>query len=300
MGEEIVAFQDLPEQRKRELCPVPAPRSSRWRLASLLVPSIASAVGFFAFAVLAFSFTELRQLPPDFRKALVLIGAFALAFGGEVGTLAAAIEIFRKTGNGGATLAWDWLGLAVSAVATFAAFLLAFAALLGVDATWSDEVKIYGPIALGLLAAADGYVNFVELGLHLAQFDARMHAWEKEYHDWRRWVAAETNWGAPVSAVLAASGRYLDANGSTVTLSPDEALALPSQEVPVTRGLPPEKRRERLLALWRDDPTLTFTDVAAAVGVSRQTISADFRKLRAAGAVRRRDGREVEVADDPT
>lgn len=55
------------EQFKREYWR-PEPRFWGWRGISLLLPSLASALGFFCFAVLAFSFTELRGLDAGFRR----------------------------------------------------------------------------------------------------------------------------------------------------------------------------------------------------------------------------------------
>ena len=177
--------------------PQPKPPHSDLRAWSLLVPACASAIGFFAFSVLAFGFTELDVLSADFRRTLVIVGAFALAFGGEVGTLATVVEIFRKNG---AAQAWDWIGLAVSVCSTLVAFVLAFAALLGVQATWGPTVKLYGPIVLGVLAALDAYAGFMELGLYLSQHDERMLRWErarerydKREYDWLlRELRAET------------------------------------------------------------------------------------------------------------
>ena len=113
-----------------------------------------------------------------------MIGSFSLAFGGEVGTLANVVEIFRKNGQ---AQAWDWIGLAVSMLSTLAAFVLAFAALLGVQATWGATVKLYGPIVLGVLAALDAYAGFMEVGLYLSQYDARVLEWAslKERYDKR-------------------------------------------------------------------------------------------------------------------
>ena len=88
---------------------------------SLLIPSILAAIGFCAFAVLAFSFTELESLPAAFRRGLVIVGSFTLAIGGEMGTLSATVEIFRKRSK---AEVWDWLALAISAMATVAAFIL--------------------------------------------------------------------------------------------------------------------------------------------------------------------------------
>jgi hypothetical protein len=191
----VGSFQSLPEKKKRALCPRPEPRLWGWRTWSLLLPSVASAIGLFAFAVLAYSFTELRTLPAQFRRNLVLTGAFALAFGDEIGTLTTAVEIFRKHGNGQARF-WDWAGLGVSVLATLAAFLLAFAALLGASASWSEPVRAWGAIALGVCAALDSYVNFAELGLYLATHDARHREWDTYYLRWLEWAARGYGWAA--------------------------------------------------------------------------------------------------------
>lgn len=158
----------------------PRPKFMGIRALSLLIPSIAAAIGFFAFAVLSFSFTELTTLPEDFRKYLVLVGSFALAFGGEIGTLTATVEIFRKRETKTTSL-WDWIALVVSGIASTASFILAFATLLGVKATWSETVQIYGPIVLGILAMLDAYGGFVEFGEYLGSFDNRLEDWRKEY-----------------------------------------------------------------------------------------------------------------------
>ena len=165
------------------------PRMLGWRGLSLLLPSLVTAVGLCAFAVLAFSFTELTVLPEQFRTALVLTGAFALAMGGEVGTVFSVVEIYRKPERN----FWDWSALVVSGAATFGAFLLAFAALLGVNSTWGPTVRMYGPIAQGILTAMDGYGLFVELGQYLGTYDVRMHNWQWAYDDYRK---AQTQPGA--------------------------------------------------------------------------------------------------------
>jgi hypothetical protein len=164
----------------------PKPPSRDGRAWSLLGPAIFSAVGFFAFAVLAFSFTELTSLPTWFRTGLVLVGALCLAVGGEIGTLTTTVEIYRKSLQK-KTIWWDWIGLTVSLMATLAEFLIAFATLLGVKAEiWSAQMLLWGPIALGLLSALDGYVNFMEFGLYLATYDQRMIDYNREYNRERK------------------------------------------------------------------------------------------------------------------
>lgn len=152
------------------------PKMMGWRGISLLTPALFSALGFCSFAVLGFGFTELSVLPQWFRTGLVLVGAFSLAIGGEIGTLSNTVEIFRK--NGQATK-WDWTALSVSVLATLAAFLLAFSALFGARANWSSWLQQYGPIVLGCLAALDSYGGFIEFGLYLNSFDMRYQEWQE-------------------------------------------------------------------------------------------------------------------------
>ncbi len=175
-------MQRLTDEQIRSMFWLDEPEQWGWRGLSLLIPSIVTALGLFAFAVLAFSFTELHQLPDTFRRWLVVVGAFTLAAGGEVGTVFGVIEVYRKEARN----AWDWSALVVSCCATFGAFLLAFAALLGVNATWSAGVRAWGPIAQGVLVALDGYGLFVELGLYLSSYDARVRKWRAEYTQFKR------------------------------------------------------------------------------------------------------------------
>lgn len=150
---------------------------------SLGIPCFASALGFCAFAILAYSFTELQMLPPEFRTNLVILGALTLAVGGEIGTLACVIEIYRKVCLGDQTI-WDWIALVLSIAATLAAFILSFATLLGAKASWSWNVQIWGPIGLGICAALDAYAGMLELGLLVGSFDKRMQKWDEMRLDW--------------------------------------------------------------------------------------------------------------------
>ena len=162
--------------------PAPKPPRHDVRYWSLLIPAAFSALGFFAFAVMAFSFTEMALLPIGFRRGLVVVGAFSLAIGGEIGTLSNTIEVYRKSQTSrrdgyAEANRWDWAGLVISLFATLGEFLIAFAALLGVSATWSSVVQMWGPIALGLMAALDAYVGFMEVGFYLASYDKRQVRW---------------------------------------------------------------------------------------------------------------------------
>lgn len=163
--------------------PKPKAPSKDIRAWFLGIPCFASALGFCAFAILAYSFTELQTLPPEFKTNLVIFGALTLAIGGEIGTLACVIEIYRKVCLGDQTI-WDWVALVLSLAATLAAFVLSFAALLGAQASWSRTVQIWGPIGLGICAALDAYAGMLELGLLVGSFDRRMQKWEKLRLDW--------------------------------------------------------------------------------------------------------------------
>lgn len=244
------------------------PKPLGFRGLSLLLPSIASAVGFFCFAVLAYSFTEIQGLSVGFRRGLVLVGAFTLAFGSEVGTLSNVVEIYRKPRR----VIWDWLALVISGATTVTSFALAFAVLILRDLAWVTMVRDYGAVALGVLAALDSYGGFVEFGLYLNSHDARIDEWE------RRAVAEAER--RERMAVLLDEGE--PARGGTQPLK--------SQLVP----LDIDHRRARLLALYRATPDATQAGAAETLGVSASTVRNDLAALEEAGRIIRSNG-QVEV-----
>lgn len=263
---------------------------------SLLIPAIASSVGFFCFAVLGFSFTELAVLPQKFRTALVLVGAFTLAFGSEVGTLANVVDIFRKGERLGG---WDKLTLVVSVCSTMAAFILAFAELLGANASWSDTVRLWGPIALGVLAAFDSYGGFLEFGLYLNTYDQRRAAWE-EAHQWharKQFEQAEAAEFAIRERELDAKLEELDAKLKRANAQKTEEIRRPPpsvEELNAARLASKQARVNAMLDAFLDDPHATQVDVAERVGVSRSTISNYLNELETDGVVKRNgDGVQV-------
>lgn len=260
-----------------------------WRGVSLLVPAVASAVGFFAFAVLGFGFTELGALPQWFRTGLVLVGAFALALGGEIGTLSNTVEIFRKHGR---QTVWDWGSLAISVLATLAGFLLAFSALLGARARWADWLQLYGPVLLGMLAALDSYGGFVEFGLYLNSYDERMQVWRDQFEQWKR---AEVD--AQRRAVEQARAAALAAKAEPNTPSPagfpypiDQARALAQEKAELTK----EERKDQVIALFSQDPGRPIAQAARELGMSKTTLYTYLGELEQAGRARR-NGHGVEM-----
>lgn len=158
----------------KSLRPVPPFRD--WRVYSLLVPAAFSAAGFFVFAILGYSFTEFSSIPAGVRFALVVAGGVCLSAGGELGTLTSTVEIYRKQ-KLDKVVGWDWFALGISLATTLSSFVLAFAALLGAKAGWSQPVQIWGAIFLGALSAVDAYGLFLELGYLLADYEQRVEDW---------------------------------------------------------------------------------------------------------------------------
>jgi len=216
MSDVATPFEALTEKEKRAMCPVPEPKrpGRDWRWFSLWIPPVVSAVGLFLFGILAFSFTQLRDLPLMTLRRLVLGGAICMAFGGELGTPFAIFEVFRKYKSVGATL-WDWTGLVVSLCSSITSIILGWAWLLAIDTTWSPLVQTYGPLFLGVLATADFTVNAMEAGLYLGSRDERRDKWEEKYYrPWREWVAGETGWA-----------QKMGAHPPAVPTSPDQLVA---------------------------------------------------------------------------
>ena len=280
-----------------------------YRLLSLLIPASASGLGFFCFAVLAFSFTELAALPEAFRTGLVLVGSFALAFGAEVGTLANVVEIYRKGERLGR---WDKLALAVSVLATFGAFVLAFASLLGVKATWGATVQLWGPIFLGLLAALDSYGGFMELGLYLnrrAVEQRRAIAAALEFELWRaqtiaqhqaqlRAIAgADDTATAQLAAQLRETNAALDAADAQVRQLQAQQAELQVMQVKQQDALPDYASMdtiEAIKAFYSLHPKAPQAQAAQAAGVSRARVGQLLQALEQEGAIKR-NGNGVEV-----
>jgi len=208
------SFEALTEKEKRAMCPTPEPKSpgKDWRWYSLWM--------LFLFGILAFSFTQLRDLSPVTLRRLVMGGAICMAFGGELGTPFAIFEVFRKYKSVGATL-WDWTGLVVSLCSSVTSIILGWAWLLAIDTTWSPLVQTYGPLFLGVLATADFTVNAMEAGLYLGSHDDRRAKWEEKYYrPWREWVAGETGWAQRVDVLPPTPP-------ATQTSSPEQLVASP-------------------------------------------------------------------------
>lgn len=159
--------------------PKPCAPFRDWRTWSLLIPGIASAIGFFCFAILTYSFAEIEALPVVARTALVIFGAVCVSFGAEIGTPATVVEVYRKQLKGQANR-WDAAALVFSLCATLAEVLIGFAYLLGVSARWSAVFLEWGPIVVGLLAALDAYGSLIELGFLFADYENRMEKWREE------------------------------------------------------------------------------------------------------------------------
>ncbi|HNT74217.1 MAG TPA: HTH domain-containing protein [Anaerolineae bacterium] len=277
---------------------------------SLLIPAAASSIGFFCFAVLAFSFTELATLPAEFRMALVLVGSFSLAFGSEVGTLSSVVEIYRKGERLGR---WDKLALLISVLSTVGAFVLAFATLLGVKATWGVVVQLYGPVVLGLLAALDSYGGFMEFGLYLNGFDKRMQSWQRQFSDFKRehltqQLDAQRQLTAQRVKVQLAQlgGPVVQTVSNTETTGQGEpvqdAAPLPlasetTTQLEQARQARLDNKRQRLdtlLDIYRQDSDAGASSVAKQLNISRSTLYNYLDELEKAGAVRR-NGEGVQV-----
>ena len=268
---------------------LPKPAALGWRGLSLLIPSLAAAVGFFCFAVLAFGFTELETLSPDFRRGLVITGSFTLAFGSEIGTLSNVVEIYRK---GAERQAWDWLGLVVSVASTFASFVLAFSALLNVKAMWSQTVQLYGPIVLGILAALDAYGGFMEFGLYLNTHDVRMKQWREAYEQaiLERVEAEKKERGVQSQRAVMPKTEE-----KTVQASDSSASIKVARTVNDERNLRTKAERvDAMLKLYTANPDIGPTEMARQLEVSRSTIYTYLNELEDDGTIQRNgDGVQV-------
>ena len=271
----------------------PKPRPFDLRAASLFAPSIASSIGFFCFAVLALSFTEMESLGTELRKWLVIIGAFGLAGGGEIGTLAISVEVHRKERNG-TSQKGDKSALAISKWATMAAFVIAFAMLLGTKARWGSLVQEWGVILLGVLAVLDAYSGFREFGYYLGEYDERLALWEQERDAEELRLRQKDERRDDRRASLALRLELDEMRGASSTQEEQEIAQPEPAPVQEPDRLPKPERLERLVEIYSGTPKMPQQQAGALVGVSRQQISTDLTELEQAGRIKR-NGHGVEV-----
>ena len=76
----------------------PKPRApwKDWRMYSMLLPILSGALGACIFMAFGFSFTEMKIIPATIRTPMVVVAAFAVAFGSTFGSIGSGVEIFRK------------------------------------------------------------------------------------------------------------------------------------------------------------------------------------------------------------
>lgn len=265
---------------------------------SLFIPSVASAVGFFVFAALAFGFTELDMLPEAYRRVMVLVGAFSLAFGSEVGTLSSITEIYRKGERLGR---WDALALVISIMSTIGAFVLSFATLLGAKASWSSVVQLYGPIILGVLSGLDSYSNFLEFGLYLNTYDKRLTRWEKQYSEHLKEQMQQRLEHEKLLSEHRLQLQLEQMNTKKVSLTDSTEQKTPTieqaRETKVNNdALQQAQRFEHILSTFSVNPGTPITELADTLSVSRNTVYRDIAALKEQGKLHKNGrGYVVEV-----
>lgn len=244
-------FLDLSTKDKYRLCPFPPPHDPIWRKLSLVFPPIATAFGFFLFGIFAIGFTELRSMPDGIRFYVVLLGAIAIPAGGELGTVSSVVEIFRKHYRNRGTTKLDWVGLVVSMVSSMVGLVLSWAYLLKTDITWSEWVKVWGPLVYGTFTVADFVFSLLEMGAYLGEKEREFDKWrEKKFDPWIKEREEQAN--KPVQPIQMAYtdpvGQAQYYNPPQSTLRPDEdALIMPRTPRENDNGHDDERFRPELL-----------------------------------------------------
>jgi hypothetical protein len=210
--------------------PQPRPPFQDWRTYSLLVPMAFSVIGAAVFSVFTFAFDSIDILSPVVQDAMIVFAAVCVAFGAEVGTPGAVIEVFRKIRRHEHN-SWDFVALAVSLLATLVAIAIAFARRIGGDASWTEFVIEWGPAVVVGFVALDTYGGYIELGALFGSYEQRMEQWlaERDAYEHRTVATAEpsvaigtpqiakvTDWRAIVAGL----------NGQRSTLTEQRAVEL--------------------------------------------------------------------------
>lgn len=231
--EEVLQLSD---SDRRKHCPIPEPPrpGGDWRWWSLWIPPICSAVGFFLFGIFGYGFSQIKALPANLIGAIVIVGAVFMAAGAELGTVSATWEVLRRHYNGEGVTRLDWFGLVLSMGTSVTTLILSWAWLQAVDTTWSEWMRLYGPLCVGALTICDFTVSCVEAGTYLGTYDRRRRSWEEsEYKPWLRKL------GRDLDIVIA------DAHPEPILSSTKTPDMNDTQEMPVVKRPVVKKKRGR-------------------------------------------------------
>lgn len=170
-----------------------------WRMFSMLVPAIVSAVGFFITGIFAFAFSDIAVIAPGVQSWMVIIGSALIVFGAELNTPFTTIEVFRKILRKEHN-DWDISALIVSLVGTMINLLVTFATRINLPNTWQAFVLNWGPLLSGTAVTCDYYGAMVELGFLFGSFEMRMEKWLEERREWQA-ESGEVDSDAPTARV---------------------------------------------------------------------------------------------------
>ena len=157
--------------------PEPRRHSGAWH--SLIWPSVIYVGGLILYGHGAFTTGDTIGNTQAIGSALIVIG-------GELGTIGAVTEVFRKyLAEHEECNAFDWIGLLVSLIATLGNLFVAYSNLATIQTVWVDMVRLYGPFIQILCSGLDSYFSLVEFGFYNASWERRWALWNTERHIWQ-------------------------------------------------------------------------------------------------------------------
>jgi hypothetical protein len=227
----------------------PQPREpwSDWRMYSMLVPILVSALGFFVTGIFAFAFSDIAVIPSVVQSWMVIIGSGLIVFGAELNTPFTAIEVFRKILRKEAN-SWDVSALVVSLVGTMANLLVTFASRLSLAVAWKAFVLNWGPLLAGFAVACDYYGAMVELGFLFGSFELRMETWLEEKRAWEQENGKEIPANLPPARMADFERVLARLNGQRSALNVEQ---LESELAEDGVGLPSKSTVKRWLGMAR-------------------------------------------------
>jgi len=142
---------------------------------ALLLPACAYMIGVVLFGGEAFSAGDIGGVTQGY-------GSWMMIIGGEIGTLASAVEVFKKMRDEQAN-GKDKFALVVSFLATLGTILVVYTKMTTLTAVWVPVVQNWGPLALMLFSPVDFYANVMEFAFYLSHFGDDWDKWNLERHN---------------------------------------------------------------------------------------------------------------------
>jgi hypothetical protein len=172
----------------------PEPRQHSLLTYSLIIPIVASVLGFFIVGIFAFAFDSINVLSEPIRDWITVFGSALVILGAEANTPGTFVAVFKRLYKNENVNFFDWSAITLSGIGTLANMLIVIAILIDASSTeriqWVSSVLVWMPLVAGFAVSCDYYGSLIELGFHIGSFEKRYEQWLEEKREYEQDLSA--------------------------------------------------------------------------------------------------------------